>query len=395
MIAGELLDLVGDAAFEIVQNLFWFLGSLKDNLNAVVALDTVTNVKEACAWLGYTYLFIRMNTKSSGVWDSLGRVIGDPSMGSEQKAFIIDAVSALVKAKMMRYDEKTGRFYCTKLGRIASHFYLHYFSVETYNEMLRRHMSESEVITMVYISHAPIDSSSLHSDAQYVNQSLACIMMALFDICLRRGWCDMTSLLLEYCKAVDHKIWPHIHPLGQFDRHLSPQDSENDTIYHSELFTLTKKMASGTHTKISFNVTILEPHPPQYHIRTISDSLLHADSVDRVSSYSDLATVPGLSHCLASLGQNSCLVATQDLSPLSKLACLAKEARISLSTHESQLSLLRDRGSTAQCHLDDLGATELDTGMTLRNHSRIERRDKREGKQDERRDHGCPNQPHH
>lgn len=39
-----------------------FIGSLKDNLNAEVALGTVTNVKEACAWLGYTYLFIRMKT---------------------------------------------------------------------------------------------------------------------------------------------------------------------------------------------------------------------------------------------------------------------------------------------------------------------------------------------
>ncbi|KAL9249226.1 DExH-box ATP-dependent RNA helicase DExH14-like protein [Drosera capensis] len=32
-----------------------FITSLKDNLNAEVALGTVTNVKEACAWLGYTY----------------------------------------------------------------------------------------------------------------------------------------------------------------------------------------------------------------------------------------------------------------------------------------------------------------------------------------------------
>lgn len=34
--------------------------SLKDNLNAEVVLGTVTNVKEAIAWLGYTYLFVRM-----------------------------------------------------------------------------------------------------------------------------------------------------------------------------------------------------------------------------------------------------------------------------------------------------------------------------------------------
>jgi replicative superfamily II helicase len=66
-------------------------------------------------------------------------------MGAKQRAFIIDAARALDKAKMMRYDEKSGNFYCTELGRIASHFYLQYSSVETYNEMLRRHMSESEV----------------------------------------------------------------------------------------------------------------------------------------------------------------------------------------------------------------------------------------------------------
>jgi replicative superfamily II helicase len=47
---------------------------------------------------------------------------------------------------MMRFDEKSGNFYCTELGRIASHFYIQYSSVETYNEMLRRHMNDSEVI---------------------------------------------------------------------------------------------------------------------------------------------------------------------------------------------------------------------------------------------------------
>ena len=47
---------------------------MKDNLNAEVALGTVTNVKEACAWLGYTYLFIRMriNPLAYGIgWDEV------------------------------------------------------------------------------------------------------------------------------------------------------------------------------------------------------------------------------------------------------------------------------------------------------------------------------------
>lgn len=66
-------------------------------------------------------------------------------MSLKQRAFVTEAARALDKAKMMRFDEKSGNFYCTELGRIASHFYIQFSSVETYNEMLRRHMSDSEV----------------------------------------------------------------------------------------------------------------------------------------------------------------------------------------------------------------------------------------------------------
>lgn len=69
-------------------------------------------------------------------------------MSLKQRSLVTDAARALDKAKMMRFDEKSGNFYCTELGRIASHFYIQYSSVETYNEMLRRHMNDSEVIKM-------------------------------------------------------------------------------------------------------------------------------------------------------------------------------------------------------------------------------------------------------
>ncbi|XP_073143681.1 DExH-box ATP-dependent RNA helicase DExH14 [Henckelia pumila] len=390
-----------------------FINSLKDNLNAEVALGTVTNVKEACAWLGYTYLFIRMkmNPLAYGIgWDE---VIADPSLSLKQRSLVSDSARALDKAKMMRFDEKSGNFYCTELGRIASHFYIQYSSVETYNEMLKRHMNDSEVIDMVahstefenivvreeeqnelemmtrkcplevkggpsnkhgkisiliqmYISRGSIDTFSLVSDAAYISSSLARVMRALFEICLRRGWSEMSSFMLEYCKAVDRQIWPYQHPLRQFDKDISAEilrkleerevdldrlyemqekdigaliryapggklvkqylgyfpmvqllatvspitrtvlkvdlivtpefvwkdrfhgtvqrwwilveDSENDHIYHSELFSLTKRMAKGDPQKLSFTVPIFEPHPPQYIIRAISDSWLHAEA---------------------------------------------------------------------------------------------------------------------
>jgi len=71
--------------------------------------------------------------------------MADPALSSKQRSLVIEAARALDKAKMMRFDEKSGNFYCTELGRIASHFYIQYSSVETYNEMLRRHMNDSEV----------------------------------------------------------------------------------------------------------------------------------------------------------------------------------------------------------------------------------------------------------
>lgn len=70
----------------------------------------------------------------------------------KQRSLVSDAARALDKAKMMRFDEKSGNFYCTELGRIASHFYIQYSSVETYNEMLRRHMSDSEVTSSCLFS---------------------------------------------------------------------------------------------------------------------------------------------------------------------------------------------------------------------------------------------------
>ena len=70
----------------------------------------------------------------------------DQGLISKRKALITDAASELDKAKMMRFDEKSGNLYVTDLGRVASHFYIQYTSVETYNEMLKRHMNEAEVV---------------------------------------------------------------------------------------------------------------------------------------------------------------------------------------------------------------------------------------------------------
>ncbi|CAK9255752.1 unnamed protein product [Sphagnum jensenii] len=396
-----------------------FVSSLKDNLNAEVVLGTVTNVREASAWLGYTYLFVRMLKNPLVYGMSWEEAVMDPGLTVKRKELITNAARALDKAKMLRFDEKSGNLYVTDLGRVASHFYIQYTSVETYNEMLKPHMNESELIHLVahssefenimvreeeqqelanvvrkscplevrggpedkygkiniliqvYLSRGFLDGFSLIADSSYISASLGRIMRALFEICLRRGWVSMTALLLDYCKAVDRRVWPHQHPLRQFDSILSPdilhklegrdaglerlydmdgkeigalirhpnggklvvqclqhfprvilsanvspitrtvlqvvltitpdfvwkdkihgttdrwwiwvEDSENEHIYHSELFILTRKMVAEGSQTLTFTIPIFEPLPSQYYIRAVSDTWLQAEALHTVS----------------------------------------------------------------------------------------------------------------
>lgn len=97
------------------------------------------------------------------------QVISDPSLAFKQRSLVIDAARALDKAKMMRFDEKSGNFYCTELGRIASHYYIQYTSVETYNEMLKRHMNDSEVICFGCFLLLLLACSSLYLWPTYIS----------------------------------------------------------------------------------------------------------------------------------------------------------------------------------------------------------------------------------
>lgn len=85
---------------------------------------------EGIIWLSYTYLYVRMkkNPQVYGIsWDQLR---DDPSLDQKRKDIITDAAKRLDKAKMIRYDERTGFLHPTDLGRTASQFYIKYDTVE-------------------------------------------------------------------------------------------------------------------------------------------------------------------------------------------------------------------------------------------------------------------------
>lgn len=59
----------------------------------------------------------------------------------------------------------------------------------------------SAVPLQAFISRARLESFSLVADSSYISQSIARVMRALFEICLKKSWCSMTFLLLQYAKV--------------------------------------------------------------------------------------------------------------------------------------------------------------------------------------------------
>ncbi|XP_031431613.1 activating signal cointegrator 1 complex subunit 3 isoform X2 [Clupea harengus] len=241
-----------------------FLQSLADNLNAEVALGTVTNVEEAVKWLSYTYLFVRMRANPLAYGINYKACQMDPGLDLYRKELVVEAGRKLDKARMIRFEERTGYFHSTDMGRTASHFYIKYNTIETFNELFSAQKTEADILSIVskaeefeqvkvrdeeseelerlltdvcqlpaaggvengygkinillqtYIGRGEVDSFSLISDLSYVAQNAARIVRALFEIALRKRWPGMTYRLLNLCKVIDKRLWGWAHPLRQF-----------------------------------------------------------------------------------------------------------------------------------------------------------------------------------
>ncbi|XP_061770948.1 activating signal cointegrator 1 complex subunit 3 [Nerophis ophidion] len=241
-----------------------FLDSLADNLNAEIALGTVTNVDEGVKWLNYTYLYVRMRANPLAYGINYKALQMDPNLELYRKELMIESGRKLDKARMIRFDERTGYFASTDLGRTSSHFYIKYNTIETFNEHFNSQRTEADILSIVskaeefeqlkvrdeemeeleqmlcnycelpaaggvengygkvnillqtYISRGDVDSFSLISDLSYVAQNAARIVRALFEIALRKHWPAMTYRLLTLSKVIDKRLWGFAHPLRQF-----------------------------------------------------------------------------------------------------------------------------------------------------------------------------------
>ncbi|KAF7294831.1 putative ATP dependent RNA helicase [Mycena indigotica] len=240
-----------------------FVSKLADNLNAEIVLGTIRNRDEAVQWIGYTYLYVRM-LKSPGLY-GVGVDYQDDDVGLIQKrADIVHSAAVLLeKCQLLKYERSSGRFQSTELGRIASHYYVTYNSMMTYNQHLRPTMSTLElfrvfalsnefkllpvrqeeklelakllervpipvkesveepaakinVLLQAYISQLKLDGFVLVADMVFVQQSAGRILRAMFEICLKRGWAVPARAALDLCKMVEKRMWGSMTPLRQF-----------------------------------------------------------------------------------------------------------------------------------------------------------------------------------
>jgi len=241
-----------------------FEKELPNHLNAEIILGTVTTLNEAVEWLAYTYLYTRMLRNPLHYGIKFDDMQYDESLLQRRRELIIAAAKLLMRCRMIKFDSVSGQFYSTYVGRVASHYYIHYESVELYNEMLKPVMTDEEVLHLlacskefsqlklrdeevselekvakryapikiaggltsdtgkqncllqVYISNGILDAQTLISDSYFIQQSAGRICRALFEMVLRRGRAVLASKFLEFAKMIELRIWNFQTPLRQF-----------------------------------------------------------------------------------------------------------------------------------------------------------------------------------
>eukprot|EP00467_Chlorarachnion_reptans_P010989 CAMPEP_0114498978 /NCGR_PEP_ID=MMETSP0109-20121206/7165_1 /TAXON_ID=29199 /ORGANISM="Chlorarachnion reptans, Strain CCCM449" /LENGTH=2132 /DNA_ID=CAMNT_0001676501 /DNA_START=186 /DNA_END=6581 /DNA_ORIENTATION=+ len=287
-----------------------FIKALPDHLNAEIILGTVSNLKEAIEWLGYTYLYIRMLRNPMVYGVSYKEREMDELLVSHRRRLIKGAAQSLEESRMVSFDEKSGNFFSTDNGRVASHFYIHHESVLTYNEMLKPYLTDEQILVVLahsrefsnikirdeeirdveklarrccpmkikgglnddkakvnvllqaFISNFHITSPTLGSDSYYISQSAGRICRALFQMVLKRGLPYLSGRLLMFCKMIERRVWNHQHPLRQFPIHhnlVTKLEERNITLDHmlemdeDELGAVVRQSRSGRMLKKYFS----------------------------------------------------------------------------------------------------------------------------------------------
>lgn len=97
--------------------------------------------------------YVRM-LKSPALYSVGADYTDDDPMLVQKRADIVHSAAALLeKCNLVKYERSSGKFTSTELGRIASHFYVTYNSMATYNLHLKPTMSTLELFRVFALSN--------------------------------------------------------------------------------------------------------------------------------------------------------------------------------------------------------------------------------------------------
>ncbi len=237
--------------------------ALPDALNAEIALGGVQSIRDAAAWLGYSYLYVRMLAAPALYGVPFEALDADPLLAERRADLAHSAAAILDRSGLVRYDRRSGALQATDLGRVASHFYATHGTIAAFAEGLRPTMTEIELLRLfaaaeefkfvvvreeeklelaklldrvpipikeglddpaakvnallqAHISRLRLDGLALSADMVYVTQSAGRLMRCLFEVCLRRGWAGLAARALRLAKCVARRQWASQTPLRQF-----------------------------------------------------------------------------------------------------------------------------------------------------------------------------------
>ncbi|TKR82799.1 hypothetical protein L596_016478 [Steinernema carpocapsae] len=246
------------------------IAKLPDLLNAEIVLGTIASVAEACHWIKQTFLYDPARRKRDffRCWNPKNRCVisEDGDLLDQRVADLVHtACLQLDKGNLIKYDKQSGLIQATELGRIASHFYCTFESMQTYNQLLKPTAAEIDlfrifsmssefkfigvrneekvemqkiaervpvpikesldepsakvnVLLQSYISQLKLDGFALQSDMVFISQSAGRLFRAIFEIVLWRGWVGLALKVLALSKMVNMRQWQSLNPLHQFDK---------------------------------------------------------------------------------------------------------------------------------------------------------------------------------
>ena len=245
------------------------IAALPDTLNAEIVSGSISSVKEAVDWMGFTYLYIRMLKKPEVYGIGKETLEKDRYLIKRRSDLIHSCALLLDKNGLIKYNAKSGEFTSTQLGKVASYYYIKHQSIGVYNQHLNPNMniidlfrlfslsnefklipirqeekkeiekllqkvpipvkgsndepsSKINILLQAYISNISLDSYAISSDMIYVSQNASRIFKALYEICIKRAWASLSVICLNVLKMIRLRMWSTLSPLRQFG--IIPKD---------------------------------------------------------------------------------------------------------------------------------------------------------------------------